>query len=94
MRADRSSGAEIIMSTHTSALKGHTVAAETFTTAVIDGFAAIKASLTARAERARVARELSAMSDRDLSDIGIGRADIMRVAGYEATPEMALAARR
>jgi len=82
------------MSTHTRALKGHTVAAETFTTAVIDGFAAIKASLAARSERARVVRELSAMSERELADIGIGRADIFRVAGYGETPELVLAARR
>jgi len=72
------------MSTHTSALKGHTVAAETFTTAVIDGFAAIRASLAARSERSRAYRELSSMSDRELADIGIGRSDISRVAGYEA----------
>lgn len=82
------------MSTQTSALKGHTVAAETFTTAVIDGFAAIRAGLAARSERYRVYRELAGMSERELADIGIGRADISRVAGYREGPELTLAARR
>jgi len=58
------------------------------------GFAAVMANLAARVERRRVYSELSAMSDRDLADIGIGRADIGRVAGYSEFPALALGARR
>jgi len=82
------------MSTQPNAFKGHAVAANAFASAVIDGFAAVKSNLAARSERRRVYYELSRMSERDLADIGIGRADIARAAGYAEAPALALSARR
>ena len=70
------------MSTHT-ALMGSRIGVMTqFAASVTDGVAAVGSFLAIRAERARVYRELSALSDRDLTDIGITRDEIARIAGY------------
>jgi len=82
------------MSTLNTTLKGQAGATTSFASSLIDGFSAVSANLAARAERRRVHNELSHMSDRDLADIGIGRADIDRVAGYGADPALALSLRR
>ena len=57
-------------------------------------FSAIRAQLSARAERRRVYAELSAMSDRDLADIGVNRGEVPRIAGFTDFPALALIARR
>lgn len=69
------------MSTRFTALAGRDAHATTFSEALVSGVAALKAGLAARAERNRIVRELSAMSDHDLADIGVARSDIARVAG-------------
>ena len=65
---------------------GLSTAASSFASAIAGGLAAVSSSLAARAERARVYRELSRMSDRDLEDIGICRSDIERVASLVDFP--------
>lgn len=57
-------------------------------------FTAIRSHLAARAERRRVFAELSGMSDRDLADIGVDRADVPRIAGFGEYQAMALLGRR
>ena len=52
------------------------------------------ANLAARAERRRVYAALSRLSDRELDDIGIGRADVPRIAGFTGMPALTLLARR
>ena len=69
------------MSTQSTTLKGHAGTTGSFAGAIANGLSNVAAYLALRAERSRVVRELSAMSDRDLADIGIARAEIARVAG-------------
>ena len=67
-----------------------TVVAEGFS----DRFNAIRGYLSARAERRRVLAELSNLSDRDLADIGVNRADVPRIAGFGDYPALSVIARR
>jgi uncharacterized protein YjiS (DUF1127 family) len=70
------------MSTH-SALMGSRIGVMTqFAEGFSGGLSSLTGFMMARAERARVYRELSNLTDRDLDDIGITRDDVARVAGY------------
>jgi Domain of unknown function (DUF1127) len=72
------------MSTH-NALMGSRIGVMTqFAEGFSGGVSAISGYLAGRAERARVYRELSNLTDRDLTDIGITRDDVLRIAGYDA----------
>jgi uncharacterized protein YjiS (DUF1127 family) len=70
------------MSTLTNTVTGRDAGPASFTSALANRFAAAASAVSARIERARVYGELSRMSDRDLADIGVSRADIAQVAGY------------
>ena len=59
-----------------------------------DRFIAITGYLAARAERRRVFAELNNLSDRDLEDIGVTRADVPRIAGYTDVSALSVFARR
>ncbi len=67
-----------------SALMGSRIGVMTqFVEGFSGGVSTLAGFLTVRAERARVYRELSNLSDRDLDDIGITRDDVARIAGYD-----------
>jgi uncharacterized protein YjiS (DUF1127 family) len=70
------------MSTFSNTIKAQTATPSSVVAMIAGGAAAVASNLAARAERARVYGELSRMSDRDLADIGVSRADVARVAGY------------
>lgn len=76
------------MSTHTTTMKSRAGSMTHFAEGVVEGFAAVRANLAARLERRRVYGELSRMTDRDLSDIGITRSEIPQVAGFSAFPAL------
>lgn len=57
---------------------------------VVRAAGAVKHRLTQMIERQRVTRELEAMSDRDLADLGLSRYDIPRVFEAEFAKEHAL----
>jgi uncharacterized protein YjiS (DUF1127 family) len=68
------------MSTH-SALMGSRIGVMTqFAEGVTGGVSAVTGYFAARAERARVYRELSNLTDRDLEDIGVTRGEIADIA--------------
>ena len=70
------------MSTYTNTIKAEPATNASVAAMIASGIAAVASNLAARTERARVYAELSRMSDRDLADIGVSRADVARVAGY------------
>ncbi|SFR06779.1 DUF1127 domain-containing protein [Poseidonocella sedimentorum] len=56
----------------------------TFANFVSEPVAAVKAAFTRRAAYNRTYSELSALTDRDLNDLGISRSDIERIAREDA----------
>ncbi len=76
------------MSTSTALMRTRAGAMTQFAEGLSSGLMAFSGFVSERAERTRVYRELSALSDRDLADIGIGRHDVSRIAGLAGSPEL------
>lgn len=76
------------MSTHTALMRSRAGAMTQFAEGLAGGLTAVVGFVSERAERVRVYRELSGLSDRDLADIGITRTDIERIAGLVGSPEL------
>ena len=76
------------MSTSTALMRTRAGAMTQCAEGLSSGLMAFSGLVSERAERTRVYRELSALSDRDLADIGIGRHDVSRIAGLAGSPEL------
>ena len=82
------------MSTHTALMRSRAGVMTQFAEVISSGLSDVGHFFAARAERRRVEAELSNLSDRDLSDIGINRGDIPHIAGFGNMPALTLMARR
>ncbi len=76
------------MSTSTALMRSRAGAMTQFAEGLSMGLLAVSGFVAERAERARVYRELSNLTDRDLADIGIDRHDLPRIAGLTGSPEL------